>query len=116
MRIPCLVSDTVRDATAQQRHILPRALEAQGHEVHWSRFATCPPDVKLKTCSTFNVLRLWLFLRRWQPEVIHVWNPPGVLLGQLVNWAASGYRLVITATTPPQEKRHWLYPTAGRWI
>jgi glycosyltransferase involved in cell wall biosynthesis len=103
MRILCIVSDTVRDATAGQRHSLLAGLATLGHQVR----EFIPP---------LHHLSLWQQIRRWQPEVIHVWHPPSVLLGLLLKWCGQGSRLVVTVTTPPKDKRHWLSPKANRWL
>ena len=123
MRILCLVSDTVRDCASQQRESLLSGLVSQGHQV---QEVTTTPAVRIQSypstclgasfCQLFTCYRLWRFLRSWQPDVIHVWNPPGFLLTQLLQVARPDCGLVITALTPPpQEKPRFLAPWC-RWL
>lgn len=103
MRILCIVSDTERDATNEQRRTVLAGLAAHGHDVR----EVVPP---------LKLISLWQDLRRWQPDVIHVWHPPSPRLGQFLKWSGQGSRLVVTAMTPPRKSRHWLSPKANRWF
>lgn len=122
MKILCLVADSVRDSTAVQRELLFSGLVDAGHQVlqvtsNPPRRSLPYPAVQIGTSlrKLHTRFRLWKRVRHEQPDVIHLWQPQGFFLTQLLRWAAPKAPVITTVTTPPPSQT-WPLPPVERWL
>lgn len=126
MRIAALLPQARHDLTSLQPVLLTRGLHTQGHRVTTfllsgrddgtlSSVAEVVPLGGRHGDDPLAIYRCWQYLRQQRFDVIHCWQPPGVMLSRALRLLAGPRPLVIWAQEPPRGRR-WLAPPGDVWV